>query len=110
MLLTVTGRGSGTERTFPVRYAESGGDLFVYVGVSPEKRWWRNVVGGAPARIVLGGRRLAATAETIEDPAERARALGAWLTRFPAAARKLRVSRSDGGGTLTSSRGPPKTS
>jgi deazaflavin-dependent oxidoreductase (nitroreductase family) len=93
MLLTVTGRRSGVERTFPVQYAQSGDDLFVYVGASPDKRWWRNVVGGVPAQVVVRGKRLEATAETIERSADRARALGTWLTRYPSVARRLRVSR-----------------
>jgi len=58
MLLTVTGRRSKRTFTFPVGYAEQGGDtLRVNLDWPERKRWWRNLRGGAPVAVVLRGTR-----------------------------------------------------
>jgi hypothetical protein len=53
--LTVTGRRSGREFVFPVSYREEAGALLVTPGGSERKTWWRNLVGGAPVRVLLRG-------------------------------------------------------
>ncbi len=55
-LLTVTGRRSGREHTFPVSYRRSGDSVTVNVGAPERKRWWRNLVDPAMVRIRLDGR------------------------------------------------------
>jgi hypothetical protein len=55
LLVTVTGRRSGRTHTLPVAYTERGNVLAIRVGASTRKRWWRNVVGGAPVRVRLRG-------------------------------------------------------
>jgi hypothetical protein len=58
VLLTVTGRRSGREYTFPVGFSEDPGAGSVTIGVGwpSRKRWWRNLRGdGAAVRLRLRG-------------------------------------------------------
>lgn len=56
VLLTVTGRVSGQEHTFPVAYRQQDEVVTVVVGWPERKRWWRNLTGaGAPVRLRLRG-------------------------------------------------------
>lgn len=54
-LITVTGRRSGREYTFPVDYEQAGELVTITVGWPERKRWWRNLMGGAPVRLRLHG-------------------------------------------------------
>ena len=42
LLLTVTGRKSGTRYTIPVAYQRSGDRITVLVSRAKTKKWWRN--------------------------------------------------------------------
>jgi len=66
-LLTVTGRRSGDAHTFPVAYEQQGDRVRIAVGWPEQKRWWRNLRGGAPLRMRLRGRELAGYGETRGD-------------------------------------------
>jgi len=56
-LITVTGRRSGREYTFPVGYRRTGGRVTIGVGWPARKVWWRNLSGeGAPVRMRIRGR------------------------------------------------------
>ena len=67
-LLTVTGRRSGQQFTVPVGYVADANSLLVISQHSEQKRWWRNLRGGAPVTMHLRGRRLSGHAELIEAP------------------------------------------
>jgi hypothetical protein len=54
-LITVTGRRSGREFTFPVGYRQDGDRVTVTVGWPERKRWWRNLRNGGPVRLRLRG-------------------------------------------------------
>jgi F420H(2)-dependent quinone reductase len=55
-LITVTGRSSGRQFTFPVGYEQRGDSVRIAVGAPEHKRWWRNLAdAGAPVRIRLRG-------------------------------------------------------
>jgi hypothetical protein len=54
-LITVTGRRSGRQYTFPVGYRRSGERVTIAVGWPARKRWWRNLRDGAPVRLRLNG-------------------------------------------------------
>src|SRR3954471_23711964 len=57
VLITVTGRRSGREFTFPVSYQQDGEVVRIGVGWPEQKQWWRNLRGaGAPVRLRLRGR------------------------------------------------------
>jgi hypothetical protein len=67
-LLTVTGRRSGRRFTLPLGYVRDGDALLVVAQHSDQKRWWRNLRGGAPVALHLRGRRAIGRAEVIETP------------------------------------------
>lgn len=54
-LITVTGRRSGREYTFPVGYSERDSGVVIGVGWPERKRWWRNLLKPAPVRLRLRG-------------------------------------------------------
>lgn len=67
-LITVTGRRSGREYTFPVAYRRRGETVEITVGWPARKRWWRNLRdGGAPVRLRLGGETRSGHAEAHGD-------------------------------------------
>jgi hypothetical protein len=58
LLITVTGRRSGREFTFPVSYSRPSEDkVEITVGWPERKKWWRNLRGkGGPVRLRLRGK------------------------------------------------------
>jgi deazaflavin-dependent oxidoreductase (nitroreductase family) len=101
LLLTYQGRKSGQAYTLPVQYVQSGQTFYIVVGMAGQKRWWRNLIGGAPVRLQVRGKELPATAEAIsgdqggEDVVD---GLLAYVSKFPSAARSRKVQRSPDGG------------
>ncbi|MCB9452697.1 MAG: nitroreductase family deazaflavin-dependent oxidoreductase [Anaerolineaceae bacterium] len=67
MLITFTGRKSGTVYTTPVQYVREGDT--VYVITSKGYTWWKNLRGGAAVEVVIRGKPYQgdATAVTDED-------------------------------------------
>lgn len=95
MLIAVTGRKSGKTYTTPVNYVQEGDLLSV---ISQRKRtWWRNLRGGAPVTVQLRGKRLAATAEVMEDSASVAASLLRHLQAMPQYAEPLGVGKDEAG-------------
>ena len=69
-LITVTGRRSGREFTFPVSYEQAGDRVSITVGFAEQKLWWRNLTGGGAAvRIRLGGQEHGGHAVARGEPA-----------------------------------------
>ena len=66
-LITVTGRRSGHEYTFPVGYRRQGERVTVPVGWPERKLWWRNLRGGAPVRLLIRGEHHSGQAEVRGD-------------------------------------------
>jgi len=90
MLVTFTGRRTGTRHTIPVQYAQDGHDIVVVVGWPEKKRWWRNLVGGGEVEVRVRGETFSAHAEVVrgaEDPDRVAAARKRYLARFPKAAK-----------------------
>jgi hypothetical protein len=54
-LITVTGRRSGHDYTFPVGYRRTGDRVTIPVMWPARKVWWRNLQGGARVRLRLTG-------------------------------------------------------
>ena len=55
-LITVTGRRTGREHTFPVGYRRAGEVVTIEVGWPERKLWWRNLRnGGSRVRLRLAG-------------------------------------------------------
>jgi hypothetical protein len=66
-LITVTGRRSGREHTFPVGYERDGERVTIPVLWPERKLWWRNVRGGAPVRLRIRGEQHSGHAEVRGD-------------------------------------------
>lgn len=66
MLLTFTGRKSGTIYTTPVQYAQEQDNL--YVVTSEGYVWWKNLRGGATVQVHLRGEPHAGVADVSTDP------------------------------------------
>ncbi|MFL5780732.1 MAG: nitroreductase/quinone reductase family protein [Thermoleophilaceae bacterium] len=54
-LITVTGRRSGRQFTFPVFYTQDGDRVTIEVGWPERKVWWRNLRDGGEVRMRLRG-------------------------------------------------------
>ena len=63
LLLTYTGRKTGTHYTFPVGYSREG-DTLTLVST---RHWWKNLPGGPPVTVRLQGRLCTARAEVITE-------------------------------------------
>ena len=65
MLITFTGRKSGTVYTTPVQYRRY--DDTVYVITSEGYTWWKNLRGGADVALRIQGKALEGYAEAFTD-------------------------------------------
>ena len=54
-LITVTGRRTGAQHTFPIGYQDSNEKLTIPVLWPERKLWWRNLRDGAPVSLHLRG-------------------------------------------------------
>jgi deazaflavin-dependent oxidoreductase (nitroreductase family) len=90
LTLTYTGRRSGRRYTVPVNYARD--DRAIYVFSPRERRWWRNLRGGAAVTVRLRGRDLRGDAEVCAGTAAATPGLLAILRRNPAFRRFARVT------------------
>jgi hypothetical protein len=66
-LITVTGRRSGRQYTFPVGYRRAGERVTISVGGPARKLSWRNLRGGARVRLRLGHEERAGLANVRGD-------------------------------------------
>ena len=81
MLLTVTGRKTGNEYTFPVQYVADGDTLWVITGGHEDKTWWRNLRSEAPVTVLLRRERRAGRAQAFTH-AERPELVEAGLRNY----------------------------
>ena len=67
MLITLTGRRTGSDYTLPVQYARRGDTVYVF---SPgDRRWWRNLNEGGAVTVRIGNETLAGTGEVLRGSA-----------------------------------------
>jgi F420H(2)-dependent quinone reductase len=67
-VLAWTGRKSGRAYSTPVSYVHEDNTAYVTTG----DRWWRNLAGGAPVTMAIGGRWRQGVGQPITDRAESA--------------------------------------
>jgi hypothetical protein len=92
LVLTYTGRRTGRRHSLPVMYAEREDALVVFAGRPREKRWWRNLRGGAPVEVVWRGRRLRGRAEVVSEDGAGARDdVAVYAAKFPRSGAHLRA-------------------
>src|SRR5579875_2039841 len=98
--MTYRGRSSGRSFTIPVMYAECDGTLTIFVARPEEKKWWRNLRGGADVEVWLRGRRECSRADIVNDRA----AADAYLRRYPRS-RRVQTAVSVGNGVTPTDSG-----
>ena len=79
LVLSFTGRRSGTRYATPVNYLQRGREVLI----TTDHGWWHNLDGGAPVGLRLRGRQLRATAEAVRDHDAVAEALTAIVHDHP---------------------------
>ncbi len=79
LVLTFTGRRSGTRYATPVNYLQRGRELVI----TTDSRWAHNLDGGAPVQLQLRGRQVQASAEVVRDHALVVEALTALVRDHP---------------------------
>lgn len=65
LLLTVTGRKSGQQYTFPVEYGRNGSTVLIVS--QPSRTWWRNIQGRTPVTMLIQGKQYVGTAAILTD-------------------------------------------
>jgi deazaflavin-dependent oxidoreductase (nitroreductase family) len=89
LALTYTGRKSGKVYRTPVNYVRDGDRLLTTS--YRNRKWWRNLRGGAPVSLCLQGRNIHSTGLVIEDESAVIDALFAYLRRKPRLAKYFKV-------------------
>ena len=94
MLITVTGRKSGRAITTPVNYYRDENTLWVIS--NRDRKWWRNVCGGAEVTLHLKGLDVPARAESVMDEQVVAAQIGEYVRHLPVSAKSLGVRLQNG--------------
>ena len=89
MLITVTGRKTGKTYTTPVGYYEEGDHLWVIT--SRERKWWRNLQGGAGIQLLLKRKPAQGVAELELDEKAVAVRMVEYLRHVPQAAKPMGI-------------------
>jgi deazaflavin-dependent oxidoreductase (nitroreductase family) len=95
MLVTLTGRKSGRKLTLPVSYYFSD-DQTLWTISSRNRKWWRNLKGGAEVTLRLRGHDRPARGEAILDGEAVAAQLTDYLSRFPKFAKYIFIRTENG--------------
>ena len=89
MLVTVIGRKSGKTISTPTNYLRDGNTLWVISW--RERKWWRNLRGGAQARVLLAGRSVEGRGQVIEEEKAVAQSLFDYYRRLPQNAKYVQI-------------------
>jgi len=93
MLMTYNGRKSGKVYSTPMNYIrvhEPDGEVYLTTSYR-QRKWWRNLRGGAEVTVRVQGRDLKARAEVAEAGAAVAEGLATFLGHVPAWAKYYQV-------------------
>ena len=83
LLLTHTGRKSGTSYTTPVQYERIDGAYYVGVGRGPKSDWFRNIQANPRVHVQVDRAEFDCLAEPVTDPKQVADFLEYRLKRHP---------------------------
>jgi hypothetical protein len=89
LLVTVKGRKSGRLITTPANYLRDGNTLWVVSW--RERKWWRNLRGGANISILLGGKALQARGQVFEEEKVVAQNLFDYYRKAPKIAKYVQI-------------------
>lgn len=96
LLVTFTGRKSGTVYSTPVEYCSAGDRLLFFT--ARERVWWRNLSDGATITVHVQGKAHPATTQTSTgDPAQFETAFRTDLQRYPGREKYFNVRVTEGG-------------
>jgi deazaflavin-dependent oxidoreductase (nitroreductase family) len=70
VLITVTGRRSGRQYSFPVGYREDADRVVILVSEARHKQWWRNYRAPGRVELLLRGRRVGGEAVVVAPESE----------------------------------------
>ncbi len=89
MLITVTGRKSGAPISTPVNYLRDGSTLWAISW--RERKWWRNLRGGGPVRVLLAGQAREGRGQVLEEEEAVAQSLAEYYRKAPQAAKYVQI-------------------
>ncbi len=89
MLITFTGRKTGKTYTTPVGYYMEGGYLWVIT--SRERKWWRNLQGGAKVQLLLKRKPVEGMADVDLDKKAVEARMVEYLRHVPQAAKPMGI-------------------
>lgn len=89
MLITVTGRKTGKAYTTPVGYYLQ--DEYLWVLTSRERKWWRNLQGGAKVQLLLRRKPVTGMADIELDEKSVAVRMVEYLRHVPQAAKPMGI-------------------
>lgn len=93
LLLGFTGRRSGRRYTTPMSYVRVGDEVLM----TTEAPWWKNLAGGAPVEMRIGGRSRRGFAETLAGEEGVAEVLRRILRHYPEYRRFIGVTVDEAG-------------
>lgn len=93
MLITITGRKTGKTYTTPVGYYVEGETLWVIT--SRERKWWRNLQGGANVVLLLKRKPVQAFANVEMDGKSVEARMYEYLRHVPQAAKPMGIRMKD---------------
>jgi deazaflavin-dependent oxidoreductase (nitroreductase family) len=89
MLVTVTGRKSGKTISTPTNYLREGNTLWVVSW--RDRKWWRNLRGGAKVQILLAGKGVKGHGQVIEEQKAVAKSLFEYYRKAPQLAKYVQI-------------------
>ena len=90
MLVTVSGRKSGNSISTPTNYLRDGNTLWVISW--RDRKWWRNLRGGAKVRVLLAGKSVEGRGQVIEEEKQVAQSLFEYYRKAPQLAKYVQIS------------------
>ena len=94
MLITITGRKTGKTYTTPVGYYVEG--EYLWVITSRERKWWKNLQGGAKVDLLLKRKPVTGIADVELDEKSVLARISEYLRHMPQAAKQMKVRMEDG--------------
>ena len=89
MLVSVTGRKSGRTISTPTNYLRDENTLWVISW--RDRKWWRNLRGGAQVRILLAGKSVEGRGQVIEEEKSVAQSLFEYYKKVPQMAKYVQI-------------------
>ena len=89
MLITVTGRKSGKQISTPTNFLRDGNTLWVISW--RDRKWWKNLRGGAKVQVLLAGKSVEGRGQVIEEEKAVAQSLFDYYKKIPRVAKYVQI-------------------